>query len=159
MPPEAAQNTARCVECGRTFPKSEMVAFEEARVCVPCKPRFFQKLREGIPVSPEGTGRRQSLRFAAGRSRWSRTPGEKAFDRCFFPWVFSGIYSAMLFHGVHAWGLFAVGVISAAFWVGGLISLIAGWRDPAARLLRLCALWFLLGLGISTLALLSAPVR
>jgi len=43
----------RCVECGNTFPDSEMIAFENAWVCAACKPQFVQKLKEG--VAPSGT--------------------------------------------------------------------------------------------------------
>jgi uncharacterized RDD family membrane protein YckC len=39
---------ARCVECGQTFPTSEMLAYEGVWVCPNCKPVFFQKVKEGI---------------------------------------------------------------------------------------------------------------
>jgi len=38
----------RCVECGQTFPTSEMLQYEGAWVCPNCKPLFFQKVKEGI---------------------------------------------------------------------------------------------------------------
>lgn len=41
---------ARCAECGQTFPADDMVRFEQAHVCANCKPIFFQKVREGVPV-------------------------------------------------------------------------------------------------------------
>ncbi len=40
--------SSRCAECGNYFPESEMIAFENARVCAACKPIFVQKLKEGI---------------------------------------------------------------------------------------------------------------
>jgi len=40
--------THRCVECGNSFPESEMIAFENAWVCAACKPVFVQKLKEGL---------------------------------------------------------------------------------------------------------------
>ena len=39
---------ARCVECGQTFPTSEMLQYEGVWVCPNCKPLFFQKVKEGI---------------------------------------------------------------------------------------------------------------
>jgi uncharacterized RDD family membrane protein YckC len=43
-----ADGTARCVECGQTFPTTEMLQYEGSWVCATCKPVFFQKVREGI---------------------------------------------------------------------------------------------------------------
>jgi uncharacterized RDD family membrane protein YckC len=43
-----AAGVARCVECGQTFPPSEMLAYEGVWVCPNCKPVFFQKVKEGI---------------------------------------------------------------------------------------------------------------
>jgi len=43
-----AEGDAPCVECGRTFPKSEMVQYEGSWICPNCKPIFFQRIREGI---------------------------------------------------------------------------------------------------------------
>jgi uncharacterized RDD family membrane protein YckC len=45
--------THRCAECGQNFPESDMIAFENSWVCAACKPRFVQKLKEG--VAPTGT--------------------------------------------------------------------------------------------------------
>lgn len=42
------EGDASCVECGRTFPKSEMVQYEGSWICANCKPVFFQRIREGI---------------------------------------------------------------------------------------------------------------
>jgi uncharacterized RDD family membrane protein YckC len=43
-----AAGVARCVECGQTFPTTEMLAYEGVWVCPNCKPVFFQKVKEGI---------------------------------------------------------------------------------------------------------------
>jgi len=53
---EQLQNTATadqavCSECGRTFPKEEMISFENAKVCAGCKPMFVQKIKEGVSVA------------------------------------------------------------------------------------------------------------
>lgn len=37
-----------CAECGRSFPAGETVEFEGRRVCAECKPRFVQRVREGV---------------------------------------------------------------------------------------------------------------
>lgn len=39
---------ARCIECGQTFPTTEMLQYEGVWVCPNCKPLFFQKVKEGI---------------------------------------------------------------------------------------------------------------
>jgi hypothetical protein len=141
-----------------------MVAFEDFRVCARCKPRFFQKLREGAFGEGGRKWRSEYAKFAAPRNRWGRTLGEKAFDRCFFSIVFLGVGILVLSRmplfafRMEALAQFFMGVVGAGLWVHALIGLIAGWRDPAARLLRFCALVFLLGLGISVMALLSAPL-
>jgi uncharacterized RDD family membrane protein YckC len=44
----AAAGAHPCAECGRTFPEEDMIAFGSAWVCAECKPRFVQKLKEGI---------------------------------------------------------------------------------------------------------------
>src|SRR4051794_10539506 len=46
-PATTSTSVARCAECGQSFPKDDMVAFENAHICVSCKPHYFQKLREG----------------------------------------------------------------------------------------------------------------
>jgi uncharacterized RDD family membrane protein YckC len=48
-----AEGDAPCVECGRTFPKSEMVHYEGSWICPNCKPIFFQRVREGITPTAE----------------------------------------------------------------------------------------------------------
>lgn len=44
---------AACVECGRKFPAAEMVQYEDVWVCAGCKPIFFQKIKEGVPIRAE----------------------------------------------------------------------------------------------------------
>jgi uncharacterized RDD family membrane protein YckC len=46
-----AEGTAACVECGKAFSTSEMVQYEGSWVCANCKPVFFQKIKEGVPVT------------------------------------------------------------------------------------------------------------
>ena len=42
---------AACAECGRSFPTTEMIAYQGSYVCAACKPVFFQRIREGAPLS------------------------------------------------------------------------------------------------------------
>ena len=46
----AAAGTASCAECGRSFPVDEMVSYSGSYVCAECKPIFFQRVREGVPL-------------------------------------------------------------------------------------------------------------
>jgi uncharacterized RDD family membrane protein YckC len=57
--------TATCVECGKVFPTSEMIQYEGSWVCGTCKPIFFQKIKEGVPISGEMHYAGFWIRFAA----------------------------------------------------------------------------------------------
>jgi GYF domain 2 len=61
---ESTAQVARCVECGGTFPRSDMIAYENTHVCAACKPRFFQKLQEGVGVGAMGLWRSKKLLVA-----------------------------------------------------------------------------------------------
>ena len=37
-----------CTECGRPYPPDDLVRFGNSFVCVECKPRFVQRMREGV---------------------------------------------------------------------------------------------------------------
>src|SRR5262249_37144825 len=43
-PPPIAANEAACAECGKVFPKPDMLAYGSMHVCASCKPVFLQKL-------------------------------------------------------------------------------------------------------------------
>jgi uncharacterized RDD family membrane protein YckC len=45
--------TICCSECGREFNEDEVIKFGDSMVCADCKPLFFQKLREGLPLGNE----------------------------------------------------------------------------------------------------------
>ncbi len=49
-PAPVAAGTASCAECGRSFPVDEMVSYSGSYVCAECKPIFFQRVREGVPL-------------------------------------------------------------------------------------------------------------
>jgi len=57
--------THACAECGKLFPESEMLQYEQSWVCPTCKPVFFQRIKEG--VAPKGTFSYATIgrRFAA----------------------------------------------------------------------------------------------
>ncbi|MBI5897463.1 MAG: RDD family protein, partial [Desulfobacterales bacterium] len=43
-----AVESAVCSQCGRSFPKSQVVQFDNQAICAACKPIFVQRLREGV---------------------------------------------------------------------------------------------------------------
>jgi uncharacterized RDD family membrane protein YckC len=40
-----------CSECGKAFPREDMIPYGDAWVCALCKPIFVQKLKEGVSLS------------------------------------------------------------------------------------------------------------
>jgi len=42
--------TAVCSQCGRSFPRDQVVTYEDQVICAACKPLFVQKLREGASL-------------------------------------------------------------------------------------------------------------
>lgn len=48
VPSPAAQPSSACSECGRTYPSDDLIRLDDAHICAACKPRFIQKLREGV---------------------------------------------------------------------------------------------------------------
>ncbi|MDB6055956.1 MAG: domain containing protein [Verrucomicrobiales bacterium] len=59
VPPlSTAPGMVRCAECGRLFPKAEVMDFNGKLICATCKPVFLQRLREGAaaPGSLEYAG-------------------------------------------------------------------------------------------------------
>ena len=53
----AVGDLATCVECGGTFSKENMVTFQNVHICAACKPRYFQKLKEGVVPGAAGMWR------------------------------------------------------------------------------------------------------
>lgn len=54
---EAAAGKLACAECGHWFAPDDMITYAGNHICAECKPRFFQKIREGV-----NTG--EQLRYA-----------------------------------------------------------------------------------------------
>src|SRR6188474_2361972 len=48
--PSLPATTERCVECGGSFPFSELIPFADFRVCAQCKPIAVRKLESGQPI-------------------------------------------------------------------------------------------------------------
>ncbi len=42
--------TTVCSQCGRSFPRDQVVTYEDQVICAACKPLFVQKLREGASL-------------------------------------------------------------------------------------------------------------
>jgi len=51
---------AGCAECGLPLPLSDMIPFESSWICAKCKPRFFQRVREGAAPAASGAEAWQS---------------------------------------------------------------------------------------------------
>jgi DNA-directed RNA polymerase subunit RPC12/RpoP len=49
-PVPSQQSILVCVECGKTFPPSELIQINHSSVCAGCKPIFLQRLSEGVAV-------------------------------------------------------------------------------------------------------------
>lgn len=45
-----ATDEGRCAECGKTWPKTEMIRFGEVWICGDCKAAFVQRLQEGVSI-------------------------------------------------------------------------------------------------------------
>jgi hypothetical protein len=99
----------------------------------------------------------------------SRSPGELAFDRCFYPFgtllllCFFRLFGELLLQSgtdqrkppflaasattsgpawLH-WLPFACGWLLCAYWVWAFFSVVRSWRDPRVRILRISALFLL----------------
>jgi uncharacterized RDD family membrane protein YckC len=48
--PEANQSTAVCTQCGRSFPRDQVLNYDNQVICAACKPMFVQKLKEGASL-------------------------------------------------------------------------------------------------------------
>lgn len=46
-----AAPSAVCSQCGRSFPKDQVVNFDDQVICAACKPMFVQRLKEGGPTT------------------------------------------------------------------------------------------------------------
>lgn len=46
-PERIAEDKALCAECGRPFPRADLLAFGNRYICAGCKPAFQQKIAEG----------------------------------------------------------------------------------------------------------------
>ena len=106
-------------------------------------------------------------------TRTSRSAGERAFDRCFFPFALYVVYmlalSAVLEYPpspdpdmpgvppIFVWVLFSLGLLLCTHWVWALRSVITAWRDPFARVLRFSSLGLLFFAGLSICGLVRLP--
>jgi hypothetical protein len=130
------------------------------------------------------------MRESISRSKriFTRTPGERAFDRCLFPFAVSFVVSFVL--GViggpwlrspsrpaselalttpsqfplpipswHLWLYFALGLVGALLWLRALLTLIGAWRDPSAKIQRFACCFLLIPFASIVYILLSAPFR
>ena len=54
-----------CSECGRQLPQDELIRYQNSLICTVCKPIFFQRLREGVPIPGAMNYAGFWIRFAA----------------------------------------------------------------------------------------------
>ena len=66
--------TARCNECGNSFPQDDMIRYGDVYVCANCKPIFVQRLKEGAELRGEmiyaGFWIRFGAKFLDGLIQW-----------------------------------------------------------------------------------------
>jgi len=67
--PAAGIARSTCVECGGSFPASEMITLAGGPVCARCKPLRLQKLREGVAGGPRGAELARLLKVAEAQTR------------------------------------------------------------------------------------------
>lgn len=107
----------------------------------------------------------------------NRTPGDRAFDRCFLPivsivvlempWAVISAVSPCdekrLKHVPLYWWEsllpFLVGLGLTILWVRALRSLIEAWNDPSAKVIRFSASACLIVFGLIVIGLLRIPFR
>ncbi len=106
----------------------------------------------------------------------ARTPGEIAFDRCFLPLaipfvllpIITSMASALqiptesLFTLSQVGGKsvpFALGLLFTALWARAFYSVIKGWGDPAAKVLRFVSMVLLLPFATLAYFLLKVPFQ
>jgi uncharacterized RDD family membrane protein YckC len=49
-PPISGKPALQCTECHREFSENELIRYRDSMICTSCKPIFFQRLREGLPL-------------------------------------------------------------------------------------------------------------
>jgi hypothetical protein len=112
-----------------------------------------------------------------------RSPGERAFDRCFYPFgailalALAGIFGELFIsHTVthkprseaelaatpadpawHTWLPFTLSMLLCIYWLWAFWSVLRAWRDPRVRVLRFSALFLLLLDAGIAYVLLSYP--
>lgn len=105
-----------------------------------------------------------------------RTPGERAFDQAFLPiaaltvlgTLATSPVSGHLFYSgskvlvpPHWWDTLLapfIGIVLAAYWIRAFRSLIRGWDDPAAKVLRFSTVICLLFLAAIVVQFLTSPL-
>lgn len=51
----------KCAVCGQFFPPEETLAYQDKQICATCKPVFFQRLKEGVPLESGTISRKKKL--------------------------------------------------------------------------------------------------
>jgi hypothetical protein len=78
-----------------------------------------------------------------------RSPGERAFDQCFYPvplFVLLFVVRSILspndlgLPAFPSWGTFSFGIMLSAYWLWAFYAVATAWHDPFARVLRFSSL-------------------
>ncbi len=117
------------------------------------------------------------------KAKLPRSPGERAFDLCFYPFgvvlafAFASLFGDLLMSDSTSRNAqngrsliaavldptwyrlvqFAIGELLCVYWLWALWCVLRAWRDPGARVLRFSALFLLLFDGCMAFGLLTSP--
>jgi hypothetical protein len=115
--------------------------------------------------------------------KYDRTPGERAFDRCFLPLAAFFVLEVIAASAAaklrpphkpqteaqlaaamppssawQVWIAFAIGILLAVLWVRAFASLVSAWQDPSSRV-RFSALVLLIPFAMTAYQLLLTPFQ
>ena len=119
-PPISAKPALRCTECHREFSENELIQYRDSFICTTCKPIFFQRLREGLPMPGTMTYAGFWIRFGAkfidgliisvvnmaillifgpllGFNLWSLEPPKNLGFLIFYPFFFGNLFLYSVF--------------------------------------------------------------
>ncbi len=91
LPDDLSVKELVCSQCLNTFPEEDLITYERFLVCAACKPAFFQKVKEGVPITSAepserygslGKGLRGEYNFRISevlKEAWGLTKGTKRY--------------------------------------------------------------------------------
>lgn len=159
-----APGEAPCCECGRPFPKEDMISYQNLWVCASCKAVFFQKVQEGATIATSNIWRdRKVLVMGLNATLPDRcvkcnepTPGRRLKRKLY--WNPPGFYVALvvLFIVCKLIGLIICAVVSAIWGKRATIEVGLCERHARFRTRAIIGAWLALSLGIGCFVLAGA---